>query len=132
MAEANKVIKKSIYDKADKKLQRASTTIGAVVAIIGAITGACSWINSQFQNVVSAQISDFQQEVRDNDKANKQAATRTELMILMEHDSENVVAIERMAKYYFQELDGDLYMTQKVSDWCNAHNRDCDTLIGGK
>lgn len=124
--------KKSLYDKADKKLQKVSTTIGAIVVVVGAIAGTCSWVSSQFQQAVSAQISGFQQEVRDNDKVNKQSATRVELMILIEHDSNNVVAIERMAKYYFQELDGDLYMTQKVSDWCNAHGRDCASLIGGK
>ena len=126
------MVKKSLYDKTDKKLQKVASTIGAIIAIIGAVTGVCSWVSSQFSNAVSAQISGFQQEVRDNDRVNKQAATRTELMILMEHDSDNVVAIERMAKYYFQELDGDLYMTQKVSDWCNAHGRDCKSLIGDK
>ena len=124
--------KKGLYDKADRKLQKISGTIGAIIAILGALTGLCTWVNGQFQNAVSAQISGFQQEVRDNDKENKQAATRTELMVLMAHDSDNVVAIERMAKYYFQELDGDLYMTQKVSDWCNAHGRDCSSLIGDK
>ena len=124
--------KKSLYDKADRKLQKVSGTIGAIIVILGALTGVCTWVSSQFQSAVSAQISGFQQEVRDNDKENKQAATRTELMVLMAHDSDNVVAIERMAKYYFQELDGDLYMTQKVSDWCNAHGRDCKSLIGDK
>lgn len=124
--------KKGLYDKADKKLQRASGTIGAIIVILGAVTGACSWVSNQFKDAVSAQINDFQQEVRSNDKVNKQTAARTELMILMEHDSNNVVAIEKMAKYYFQDLDGDLYMTQKVSDWCNAHGRDCSSLIGEK
>lgn len=124
--------KKSLYDKTDKKLQKVASTIGAIIAIIGAVTGVCSWVSSQFSNAVSAQISGFQQEVRDNDKVNKQAATRTELMVLMAHDSDNILAIERMAKYYFQELDGDLYMTQKVSDWCNEHGRDCSSIIGGK
>ena len=126
------MVKKSLYDKTDKKLQKVASTIGAIIAIIGAVTGVCSWVSSQFSNAVSAQISGFQQEVRDNDKVNKQAATRTELMVLMAHDSENILAIERMAKYYFQELDGDLYMTQKVSDWCTAHGRDCSLIIGGK
>ena len=124
--------KKSLYDRADKKIQRIAGTIGAIVAIIGAFTGVCSWINTQFTNAISSQIKDFQEEVRASDKVDKQATTRIELMVLMEHDSDNVVAIERMAKYYFQELDGDLYMTQKVSDWCNAHNRDCGELIGEK
>lgn len=126
------MVKKNLYDRADKKLQKISSTIGAIIVIVGALTGLCAWVSSQFQNAVSAQISDFQQEVRDNDKINKQAATRTELMILLEHDPDNVVAIERMAKYYFQELDGNLYMTQKVSDWCNTHGRDCTSIIGDK
>lgn len=126
------MVKKSLYDKADKRLQKIAGTIGAAMAIIGALTGVCSWVSQQFTSAVSSQISDFQQEVRNNDKVNKQSATRTELMILIEHDSNNIVAIERMAKYYFQELDGDLYMTQKVSDWCNSHNRDCTSIIGDK
>lgn len=123
--------KKTASEKADKKLQKWASIIGSIVAILGALTGAFSWINSQFTNAVSNQISGFQQEVRDSDQANRQATTRLELMILMEHDAENTVAIERMAKYYFQELNGDLYMTQKVSDWCNAHGRDCSSIIGG-
>lgn len=123
--------KKTASEKADKKLQKWASIIGSIVAILGALTGAFSWVSSQFTNAVSDQISGFQQEVRDSDQANRQATTRLELMILMEHDSDNVVAIERMAKYYFQELNGDLYMTQKVSDWCNAHGRDCSSMIGG-
>lgn len=125
------MVKKTTSEKADKKLQKWASIVGSVVAILGALTGAFSWINSQFTNAVSEQISGFQQEVRASDQANRQATTRLELMILMEHDSENTVAIERMAKYYFQELNGDLYMTQKVSDWCNVHGRDCSSIIGG-
>ena len=124
--------KASLYDKADKKLQRWAATIGAIVAIMGAVTGVCSWASNQFANAVSSQISDFQQETRDASKRHEQAVTRVELMILMEHDSDNVVAIEKMAKYYFQELDGDLYMTQRVSDWCNAHGLECSVIIGDK
>lgn len=124
--------KKSLYDKADSKLQRISTTVAAIVAILGALTGLCSWVNGQFQKAVSAQISDFQQEVRDADKADKQATTRIELMVLIEHDPTNVVAIERMAKYYFQDLDGDLYMTQKYSSWAEKYGGDTTIVVGGK
>lgn len=120
------------YDKADKKLQRLAETIGAIVAILGALTGVCSWVSSQFQNAVSDQISGFQDEVRAADKADKQATTRIELMVLMEHDPTNVVAIEKMAKYYFQDLDGDLYMTQKYSDWCKEYGGDATIVVGGK
>ena len=124
--------KKTLYDKADRKLQRIAGTIGSLVVIIGAVSGVFGWVQSQFANAISDQIQSFQQEVRESDMSNKQATTRLELMILIEHDPNNIVAIERMAKYYFQELNGDLYMTQKVSEWCNEHGRDCSVLIGDK
>ena len=120
------------YDKADKKLQRIAGTIGAIMAIIGAVAGICSWVNNQFTSAVSAQISGFQEEVRAADKADKQATTRIELMVLMNHDPDNVVAIERMARYYFQELDGDLYMTQQYSEWAKHYGGDTSIVIGDK
>ena len=124
--------KKSLYDKADGRLQRWAGTIGAIVVILGALAGVCSWVNQQFANAVSSQISGFQDEVRAADKADKQAATRIELMVLMNHDPTNIVAIERMAKYYFQELDGDQYMTKMYSDWAKEYGGDTSIVIGGK
>lgn len=122
--------KKLTYDKADKKLRKWSATIGAIIAIIGALTGALSWLQSQFANAVTAQISDFQQEARDADTRHEQAVTRLELMMLMEHDPENVVAIEQMARYYFDELKGDKYMTGKYSAWAKQYGGDMTIVIG--
>lgn len=122
--------KESLYDKADKKLHRWAATIGAIIAIIGALTGALSWLQSQFANAVSSQISDFQQETRDADLKHEQAVTRVELMMLMEHDPENVVAIEQMAKHYFGELKGDKYMTSKYSAWAKQYDGDMTIVIG--
>lgn len=124
--------KKSLYEKTDKKLQRIAGAIGAITAIIGAFTGICSWVNQQFANAVSSQISGFQEEVRAADKADKQAATRIELMVLMNHDPTNIVAIERMARYYFQDLDGDQYMTKMYSDWAREYGGDTSVVVGGK
>ena len=124
--------KTSIYDKADKRLQKLAATVGAIVALISGAAAICSWVSNQFQAAVSAQINDFQQEVRNNDKADKQATTRLELMILIQHDPTNIVAIERMAKYYFQELNGDQYMTKMYSDWAKQYGGDTSIVIGGK
>lgn len=126
------VAKKTISEKADKKLKKWASIIGSIVAILGALTGAFSWVNSQFTNAVSRQISGFQQEVRDANIKHEQAVTRVELMILIEHDPENVVAIEKMAKYYFQDLDGDLYLTQKYSEWARQYGGDTTIVVGGK
>lgn len=124
--------KKSLYERTGKNLKQIAEMIGAIVAIIGAITGVCSWVSSQFQNAVSSQISGFQQEVKDANQRQEQALTRVELMVLMEHDPDNIVAIEKMARYYFQELNGDLYMTQRYSDWAKTHGGDTSIVIGSK
>ena len=120
----------SAYDKFDKKVHKWSGTIGAVVAILGALTGALGWIQAQFANAVSSQISAFQNETRDADLRHEQAVTRVELMMIMEHDPENVVAIEQMAKHYFGELKGDKYMTSKYSAWARQYGGDTTIVIG--
>ena len=123
----------SLYDKTDKKLQKVAGTIGAIAMILGALTGVYSWISSQFQHAISQQISAFQEEVKASDRENKQAITRVELTILIEHDPTNIAAIEKMAKYYFQDLNGDLYMTQKYSDWARKYGGDISiVVVGGK
>ena len=124
--------KKSLYDKADKKLQRIASTIGAIIAIVGAVAGICSWAYTQFANAVSNQISGFQKETREANQRHEQAVTRVELMMLIEHDPENTVAIEQMAKYYFDTLGGDKYMTSKYSTWAKEYGGDINIVIGDK
>ena len=123
--------KKSLYDKTDKKLQRVSGTIGAIVAIIGAASGMFGWIQSQFTAAISSQIDDFRQEVKASDAAQNQAITRLELTNLIKNDPTNVVAIEKMGKYYFGELDGDQYMTAMFSNWAKEYGGDASIVIAG-
>ena len=124
------VKKASPYDKADKKIQRISKTIGAITVILVAAAGVCSWVSNQFAIAVSDQISDFQQEVDAANRRQEQSITRVELISLMEHDPENVAAIEKIAKYYFRELDGDSYMLQKYSAWAKQFNGDITIILG--
>lgn len=124
--------KKSLYDKTDKKLQRVSGTIGAIVAIIGAASGLFGWIQSQFTAAISSQINDFREEVKASDSAQNQAITRLELTNLIKNDPTNVVAIEKMGRYYFGELDGDQYMTAMFSNWAKEYGGDASIVIGGK
>ena len=120
----------TIYEKADKKLQKTSATIGAIVAIIGAATGICTWVSNQFQAAVTAQLSTFQEETRAADARQEQAVTRVELLMLMTQDPENKAAIEKMAKYYFKTLGGDLWMTSKYSSWAKEYGGDVTIIVG--
>lgn len=124
--------KRSFYDRFDKRAQRLAGTISAILVIGGALFGVGAWINDQVSNAIAAQIGDLKTTMQESDKQQNQAITRLELMNLIQTDGDNIVAIEKMAKYYFNDLEGDQYMTQKVSDWCVSHNRDCSVIIGGK
>lgn len=124
--------KRSFYDRFDKKTQRIAGTISAILVIGGALFGVGSWLNDQVTNAIAAQIGDLKTTMQESDKQQNQAITRLELMNLIQTDGNNIVAIEKMAKYYFNDLEGDQYMTQKVSDWCVSHGRDCSVIIGGK
>lgn len=123
--------KSSLYDKTDKKLHKISSTIGAIMAIVGAATGICTWVSNQFQNVVSAQIEDFREEVEKSDRAQALAIMRLELMSLIAHDPDNVVEIERLGKKYFQ-TGGDSWMSSIYSEYAREHNLDTSFLVLGE
>ena len=123
--------KRSLYDRFDKRAQRIAGTISAILVIGGALFGAGAWINDQVTNAISAQISDLKTTMQESDKQQNQQITRLELMSLMQTDPTNIVAIEKMARYYFNDLDGDQYMTQKYSDWCRQYGGDTSVIVAG-
>ena len=121
--------KVSLYDKADKKLQRISKTVGAVVVLVAAATGACTWVSNQFQAVVSAQISEIGTEIRESDREQTLVLTRLELLSLMENDPENTVAIAKLAHYYFHDLGGDSWMSERYSKFAEEHGLDASFVV---
>ena len=126
---ANKA-KRKLFDRVSERTSKVASLISAALVILGALTGIVSWATSQFTNAISSQINEFREEVRDSDKTQDQAITRLELMNLIQTDPTNTTAIEKMARYYFQVLDGDLYMTQKFSDWAREYGGDISIVIG--
>lgn len=122
--------KESLYDKADKKLHKWAGTIGAIIAIMGALTGAIKWAQAQFTSAMSSQMEDLKAEMQASDREQTQAITRVELLMLMTQDPENKAAIEKMARYYFKALDGDLWMTSRYSSWAREYGGDTTIVIG--
>lgn len=119
------MVKKSLYDKADKKLQRISGTVGAAVVIMGAMSGVFGWIQSQFTNAISTQINDFRQEVKASNDSQDLAIMRLELMNLIQNNPDNTVEIEMLGKKYFNPpYNGDSYMSVVYSQWANQRGLD--------
>lgn len=119
------MVKKSLYDKADKKLQRISGTVGAAVVIMGAMSGVFGWIQSQFTNAISTQINEFRQEVKTSNDSQDLAIMRLELMNLIQNNPDNTVEIEMLGKKYFNPpYNGDSYMSVVYSQWANQRGLD--------
>lgn len=118
------------YIKADKKIQRISKTIGALVVIISAVASVSTWISSQFQNAVATQIADLRSEIQSLDKRTDQQITRLELANLIHNQPNNKAEIEKVARYYFVKLDGDWYMTGLYSTWAKDYDGDVSFIIG--
>lgn len=114
-----------LYDKTDKKLQRIAGTIGAIAMILGAITGAFSWVQAQFANAISSQIDEFRQEVKASNDSQDLAIMRLELMNLIQNNPDNIIEIELLGKKYFNPpYNGDSYMSTIYSQWANARGLD--------
>lgn len=124
--------KESSYEKAENRLLKWGKIVSAIAIIVGSLTALCSWVSNQFAIAVSEQISIFQEEMENATKRHEQSVTRVELLALMEHDPDNLAAIEKIARYYFKDLNGDLYMTQKYSDWASKHGGDITIVVGDK
>lgn len=52
----------------------------------------------------------------------KRSQCRTEMLVMMNHYSEETMEIMRIAKVYFHELQGDFYMTSLFAKWLKEHN----------
>lgn len=103
--------------------------IPAIVTIVSAIlqhrskrlTDAmkenCAHMDERF-NEVDKKIAEGQ-------RKDELAITRVELMMLMSHNPDNVLEIERLAKKYFTPpLNGDSYMSQLYSDYAKKYGAD--------
>lgn len=120
----------------DKKVRKFSDRLGVVAAIIatlgtigGAGVAACNWV----VNTVSAQsnqrIDQLQQEMKQSQQSQEQAITRLELMNLIQTTPTNIVEIEMLAKKYFVDLSGDMYMTSVYSAWAKEYGGDTSFVV---
>ena len=124
--------KASLETRVDKKLNKWAARITAAGVIIGAATGICSFVTNQFSSVISGQIDNLRQELQAADNKQEQQITRLELLNMIYNQPENTAAIEKIAKHYFQELNGDWYATGVYSEWCAKYGGDSSVAAGVK
>ena len=116
--------RRSRWKKIGEWIQTTAGIITSITVIAAAAVGLGTWGVTQVNagtnakiDVLSKQIDDIQLDT-----------TRNQLLILMEHD-ENAEEVLKVAKYYFQDLKGDWYMTNMFEKWAEKHNIDAKTLL---
>ena len=70
-------------------------------------------------------FNEVDKKIVEGQRKDELAITRVELMMLMAHNPENVLEIERLAKKYFTPpLNGDSYMSQLYSEYAKKYKAD--------
>lgn len=120
---AQKVINK--WDSLNSKTQRLVTTITSAGIIIGAFFGFSNYIVTQLDSHIQDQMSDVKADVSEI----KLSSARNELILMIEHNPNNVIEIERLAKVYFVDMKGDFYMTGLYSEWAKQYGGDTSFVV---
>ncbi len=112
-----------------QKVKDVAGFVSAVVVIIGALVGCGKWLLTEINASTNARVDTLEAKIDDNYTKDELATTRLELMVLMEHDPDNVIEIEKLARHYFLELKGNSYLTSVFSKWCREHGLNCGEIV---
>ena len=103
--------------------------VPAIVTIVSAILQHRSkkLTEAMKQNCahMDERFNEVDKKIAEGQRKDELAITRVELMMLMAHNPENVVEIERLAKKYFTPpLNGNSYMGQLYSEYAKKYKAD--------
>lgn len=112
-----------------QKIKDLSTLISAIIVIGGALIGGGKWLLSEINASTNSRVDALESKIDENNARDELATTRLELMVLMQHDPDNTIEIEKLAKHYFGDLKGNSYLTSIFSKWCHEHGANCEIVI---
>ena len=116
--------RRSRLKKLGEWIQTTAGIITSVGVIAAAAVGTGTWRVAKVNEGTNAKIDAIAEQMQDL----KLDTTRNQLLVLMEHD-ENDAEVLKVAKYYFNELKGDWYMTSVFERWAEKHGVDAKTLL---
>ena len=116
--------RRSRLKKLGEWVQTTAGIITSITVIATAAVGLGTWGVTQVNAGTNAKIDALSDQISDI----QLDTTRNQLLILMEHD-ENVEEVLKVAKYYFQDLKGDWYMTDMFEKWAEKHDIDAKILL---
>ena len=121
--------KENQFGKISENLKKISAVISAIGVIIGAFVGVGGWIVNQVNAESNEQIQALEVRLDEAHKESQLGITRLELQGLINNTPENRTEIEKLARYYFLELDGDTYMTSMYSKWATEYGGNIEFVL---
>lgn len=111
--------------KFSKRLKAISEIVSAILVIGGAVVGAVTWINGRIQATLEERFDavDSKLATAELDSA------RTQLLVLMNDYPNNESEILKVAHHYFNDLDGDWYMSELFSKWAEERGIDISHIM---
>lgn len=117
--------KEKMSEKIIKKTKSLADVITAVGIIGAAAVGIGTWCVTQINAGTNKKLDTIIEKV---DKAELNA-TRSQLLTLMSDYPDNESEILKVADYYFNELDGDWYMTDLFTKWADSRGIDVTKIV---
>ena len=119
---AKKVTKKVDWKE---RIKGFSELIAAVGVIGAAVVGAGTWCVS----AVNASTNEKLDKISDKIDTIELNSTRNQLLTLMSDYPDNESEILKVASYYFNDLNGDWYMTELFTKWCDGRGIDVNKIV---
>lgn len=120
--------KEKMSEKIIKKTKSLADVITAVGIIGAAAVGLGTWCVTQINAGTNKKLDTIIEKV-DKTELN---ATRSQLLTLMSDYPDNESEILKVADYYFNELDGDWYMTDLFTKWADSRGIDVTKIVSVK
>lgn len=120
-----KIKKKKMPNKFVQRIKDLADVITAVGIIGAALIGVGTWATAQINKSTNEKLDIIIDKV---DSA-EENATRSQLLTLMSDYPENESEILKVANYYFQELNGDWYMTSLFTKWAESRGIDVQDIV---
>ena len=117
--------KEKMSEKIVKKTKSLADIITAVSIIGAALLGVGGWIVT----TVNKDVNDKLDMIIEKVDTAEEDAVRSQLLILMSNYQGNESEILKVAQHYFQDLDGDWYMTGLFSKWAESRGLDVSGIV---
>ena len=120
-----KKVKKITAKKITEWIQTTAGVVTSIGVIFTAVVGVGSWCISQVLKDTNGRLDGMSGQL---DQLQVES-TRTQLITLMSSYPDNKSEILKVADKYFNEYNGDWYVTELFEQWAEEHDVDAKTLL---